>query len=464
MVIFLVGMPCSGKTIVGKRLAKSLGFSFLDTDREFQKLIKVNPSEFRNLFDEKEKWFRQLEEKVISIASKRKNTVIATGGGSILSKKNRKIFHDNYTFFVDCDLAVISERIKDRIILADKKFKEVNELWEERKKYYKEFDNVILSADYPILIGYDILGVLKRVSNYFISCSFPLIDKDLGLNGNIEYVSDGEELKTIKNLGVYYNKLFDMKLDRYSTVCSIGGGTMGDFFGYLSGTFMRGIRHIMVPTTLLSMVDSSVGGKTGINFGNIKNGVGMFSNPNSVIIDTKFLDSVPEDVLASSMFEVMKYGFIYDSSLLDFDGDKKDLILKCLKIKLKFVEDDPYDFANRRFLNFGHTIGHALELVHNLRHGDAVGYGMLCELHLSHIKGLLSKDMLEYCVHKISEHNLPKLDINADRVMDVLYLDKKKNGRKINFVLLEDLEKPVISSNISEEDIRSILDVTITKV
>jgi len=459
MVIFIIGMPGSGKTVVGKKLSKALNLPFIDTDEEFKKLIQVNPSEFRNLFDEKEDWFRRLEERIISTISKEKSVVVATGGGAVLSEKNRKIFHENYTFFLDCDRDIIKERLKDRTILPDRGFKEVSQLWKERKQYYKEFENLILDADkYPILIGEGLLSLINNVKNmtHFVSDFFK--DKNLKLNGEKTYVKSGEGLKTLDNLKEYYKKLIDLERDRYSPICSVGGGSMGDFFGMLSGTFMRGIPFYMVPTTFLSMVDSSVGGKVGVNFEKIKNAVGMTNDPQLVIIDTDFLKTLSTREFNSGMFEVLKCGFLRDKKLLNNGLSTSELILRSLKVKLHFVEIDYKDFGDRRFLNFGHTIGHAIELLTNIKHGEAVGYGMLCEIHLSYLNGLLDKEKFEQCISKIDLNILPKINVDSEEVIKMMSHDKKKIGNSINFTLLKDMSQPVIYNGIDELQIKKVIE------
>ena len=466
MVIFIVGMPDSGKTTVGKKLAKSLNINFVDTDEEFERINKITPQQFifegsgggtgpsaANQINTKgESRFRKLEEKIITDISKKNNLVVSTGGGAVLSKLNRDIFHKNYTFYLKED----NEVIKDRLKKLYRDFKDIDKIWKQRKVYYEEFENLILDADeYPILLGKNIYPIINNMENmtHFISDFFK--NKNLKLNGEKIYVKSGEELKTLDNLKTYYKKLINLERDRYSPICSVGGGSMGDFFGMLSGTFMRGIPFYMVPTTFLSMVDSSVGGKVGVNFEKIKNAVGMTNDPQLVIIDINFLDTLSSRELNSGMYEVLKCGFLRDESLLHYCKDNDgiidestmiEIIYKSLKVKLHFVKIDYKDFGDRRFLNFGHTIGHAIELLTNIRHGEAVGYGMICELYLSYLTGNLPEEKFHHCLNTLflNVNLLPKISVNYEDVIEMLNHDKKKIGNAVNFTLLKDIADPVI--------------------
>ena len=452
MVIFIIGMPASGKTTIGRKLAKSLNMIFMDTDEKFERDYKISSSKY--ISEEGESRFRRLEEMIITNVSRRKdNLVVATGGGSVLSKLNRDIFHKNYTFYLREDNEVLKDRIKN----TNRAFKDIDKIWNQRKVYYEEFENLILDANnYPILIGRNLLSILDRVnSTYFISDFFK--DKDLNLKGEKIYVKSGEKLKTFDNLKKYYEKLFELERDRYSSISTVGGGSMGDFFGMLSGTFMRGIPFYMVPTTLLSMVDSSVGGKVGVNLGNVKNAIGMTNDPQLVVIDIDFLDSLSKEEFNSGMFEVFKCGFLRDESLFDKDISIVDVIYKSLKVKLHYVKIDYKDFGDRRFLNFGHTIGHAIELLTNIKHGEAVGYGMLCEIYLSYLNGLLSIDSFKQCINKIDLDILPKINVNPDEVIKMVSYDKKKIGNSINFTLLKDIANPVIYDGVEKFQIEKAI-------
>jgi 3-dehydroquinate synthase len=459
MVIFIVGMPASGKTTVGRKLAKSLNMSFIDTDEEFERIYLLNAHTFITEGEGEDK-FRKLEKRMILDIAKRDNLVVSTGGGSVLSKSNRDIFHKNYTFYLREDNEVLKDRIED----TNNAFKDIDEIWNQRKTYYEEFENLILDADeYPILLGKNIYPIINKVKNitHFVSDFFK--NKNIDLVNKESYVKSGEGLKTFDNLKKYYKKLIALDRDRYSPISSVGGGSMGDFFGMLSGTFMRGIPFYMVPTTLLSMVDSSVGGKVGVNFGKIKNVIGMTNDPQLVIIDINFLDTLSERELYSGMNEVIKCGFLRDESLFNYEViDKKtmiDVIYKSLKVKLHYVKIDYKDFGDRRYLNFGHTIGHAIELLTNIKHGEAVGYGMFCEVYLSYLTGILSKEKFHYCIKLLSLNmgGLPKVKVNYKDVIKMLNYDKKKVGGTVNFTLLKDITDPVIYDKVEEWQIKEAI-------
>ena len=272
----------------------------------------------------------------------------------------------------------------------------------------------------------------------------------------------GEESKSIENVIFIWNKLLEAKAGRDSLLINLGGGTITDIGGFAASTYKRGIDFINVPTTLLAMIDASIGGKNGINFNNYKNQIGLFSEPNSVIINPNFLKTLNERELMSGLAEMMKYAFIADESLLDLDSDNYlDFIEKAAEIKEDVVSLDMKETGLRKILNFGHTIGHALESYYlekenYLTHGEAVALGIYSALYLS-VKycGLDDKWLFFYEMWFKGNLNLMNLNgFDVDAIYSYLSYDKKNKGGKPQFVLISAPGKPKIDVEVFEEDIK----------
>ena len=275
-------------------------------------------------------------------------------------------------------------------------------------------------------------------------------------------ISAGEESKSIENVIFIWNKLLEAKAGRDSLLINLGGGTITDIGGFAASTYKRGIDYINVPTTLLAMIDASIGGKNGINFNNYKNQIGLFSEPNSVIINPNFLKTLNERELMSGLAEMMKYAFIADESLLDLDSDNYlDFIEKAAEIKEDVVSLDMKETGLRKILNFGHTIGHALESYYlekenYLTHGEAVALGIYSALYLS-VKycGLDDKWLFFYEMWFKGNLNLMNLNgFDVDAIYSYLSYDKKNKGGKPQFVLISAPGKPKIDVEVFEEDIK----------
>ena len=272
----------------------------------------------------------------------------------------------------------------------------------------------------------------------------------------------GEESKSIENVVFIWNKLLEAKAGRDSLLINLGGGTITDIGGFAASTYKRGIDFINVPTTLLAMIDASIGGKNGINFNNYKNQIGLFSEPNSVIINPNFLKTLNERDIKSGLAEMMKYAFVADESFLNLDSDNYlDFIEKAAEIKEDIVSLDMKETGLRKILNFGHTIGHALESYYlgkenYLTHGEAVALGIYSVLYLS-VKycGLDDKWLFFYEMWFKGNLNLMNLNgFDVDAIYSYLSYDKKNKGGKPQFVLISAPGKPKIDVEVFEEDIK----------
>ena len=286
---------------------------------------------------------------------------------------------------------------------------------------------------------------------------------------------DGERAKSLSTLEDVYSQLIELGCHRSSTFIALGGGVVGDAAGYIAATFMRGVDYIQIPTTLLAMVDSSIGGKTGVNLPAGKNLVGAIWQPKAVVIDPDLLSSLPKRELTSAMGEVIKYGAILDRGLFDLISSNLEDLLKlanpellaevigiCAKLKADVVAEDEREGDKRRILNFGHTIGHALEThfgFDTLRHGEAIAYGMLAAGRIS-IEELRFKkedfELLQKIIGKLPFPALPEFE--PEEILQIMQRDKKVKDGNIHFVLLEEIGKAVIVNDVEKKTIINALE------
>ena len=283
----------------------------------------------------------------------------------------------------------------------------------------------------------------------------------------------GEEHKTLDTVREIYKELIEHKFDRKDLLLALGGGVVGDICGFAAATYLRGVRFIQMPTTLLSQVDSSIGGKTGVDFDAYKNMVGAFHMPALVYINVATLKSLPKKELASGMGEVLKHGLIrnrkyYDwlienaKAIEDVDVDVcSQVVLESDKIKRAVVEEDPTEQGVRGHLNYGHTLGHAIEKQMNfsLSHGACVALGMLAAMQIQVARGTLDQreyDKLKSALKKFSlPTHLGKIDIQA--ILENTKNDKKREAGQVKFILLEEIGKAVIDRTVSLDEMEAAL-------
>ena len=278
--------------------------------------------------------------------------------------------------------------------------------------------------------------------------------------------------KTLDTLSHVWAELQCMGATRHSLLINLGGGMVTDLGGFAASTFKRGLEYINIPTTLLSMVDASVGGKTGINFGGLKNEIGVFNNANCVILDTIFLRTMDAENLLSGYAEMLKHGLISNeqtwAELLSMDLNDLDklgdLVEKSVAVKQRIVTEDPTEHGIRKALNLGHTVGHAFESLALERkpilHGYAVAYGLVVELYLCCVKTGFPQDKMRQTVGFIKE-NYGKMPITCDdypKLIELMHHDKKNVGTDINFTLLGGIGDIRINQTATEEDIKEALD------
>lgn len=300
--------------------------------------------------------------------------------------------------------------------------------------------------------------------------------KKAGFNIEAIIVPGDESAKNIQHAEEVWTKMVELGCDRSSILLAMGGGVVGDLGGFVASTYMRGIPFIQLPTTLLAMVDSAIGGKTAVNLAAGKNLVGAIYQPKAVLVDPSFLQTLPKRNVISSLAEAVKYGFIRDLDIYDafvnrFDelvGMKDqellvDIIAKSCNIKAQIVSNDQFEGGERKLLNFGHTIGHAFETIQEyggLYHGEAVVYGMKCASFISHKKGLLTDSQFESAMGVLNRFDLPEMGgIEPDRVLEIVSHDKKNINGTLSFILLHGLGNGVINTDVSPQDIVDSLSV-----
>lgn len=294
--------------------------------------------------------------------------------------------------------------------------------------------------------------------------------KRAGINSEIFSFHNGEKYKTLEQAEKLLHSLSKAEFSRDDAIIALGGGVIGDMAGFVSSVYMRGIPYIQVPTTLLSMVDSSVGGKTGVDTKWGKNLIGTFHQPKSVHIDFSFLKTLPKKQIKNGIAEIIKYGVIAKPSILKLLDKKYNRIIKldkeiinkivgrCIKIKTSIVQRDEKESDLRRILNYGHTFGHTVEKLSNfkIQHGEAVSIGMSMINTIAADKKILSKKDRDYIKNIIKKYKLPRklpATINSNKIIETVKYDKKAKKGKIMFIIPKKIGNVILSDKITRRDI-----------
>ena len=336
------------------------------------------------------------------------------------------------------------------------------------------------TIQYPIFIGRDLIGKIGDfidvakwssigvVTDKTIAAKW-LAKLETGLGRGIAkiIVSSGESAKTLESVSKIWQKLIRERFDRHSLIINLGGGAIGDVGGFSASAYMRGIAYANVPTTLLSQVDASIGGKTGIDFGGVKNAIGAICQPIAVVADVETLATLPSREFIAGFAEAIKHGLIADEKYLAFVTSKKprefsdDELISVIKgsseIKRRIVESDERERGARRLLNFGHTIGHAIEALSletntPLLHGEAVAIGMAEEARISERAGLLQKGGATQVVQILKDAGLPTVLplFPRERIMEKIESDKKSAHGKVCWTLLKRIGEAVAGVEVEE--------------
>ena len=342
---------------------------------------------------------------------------------------------------------------------------------------------------YPIFIGSGLLNKPELITPYIKGQSIAIVSNTTvaplyldkihnmteGFSTTDITLPDGEKYKTTETLGQIHTEMLQARCDRKTTLVALGGGVVGDISGFAAATYQRGINFIQVPTTLLSMVDSSVGGKTGVNHPLGKNMIGAFHQPQCVIIDTDTLNTLDDRELSAGIAEIIKYGYINDLDFIDWldqnmekllSRDQKALayaIFKSCEHKAKIVAADEKETGQRALLNLGHTFGHAIETgmgYGNWLHGEAISAGMVMAAELSKEHGWLSESDITSMKTLLKKANLPvdpPAEISPERFSELMSIDKKVQDGVLHLVLMKSLGESIISSDFDKQALLRVL-------
>jgi 3-dehydroquinate synthase len=523
MKIVLTGFMGTGKTSIGEELGRRLRYPFIDTDVVIEEREGLPIS---LIFKEKgEDYFRSIERAVVEEVSRKSNVVIATGGGVIKDRKNvENLGRRGIIIWLKASPEIIFRRVmleggKRPLLDVEEPLNEIKMLLSEREGLYKQSD-IIVETDYittgeaaqeiierlgldmeevavelgersyKIIIGRrSIQNLCLRLKEFRPSSIaivsnktiFPLYRdmvlnsfKELGMKPEVFLVPDGEQYKDTLWASFLYGELLKARFDRDSLLVAFGGGVVGDITGFVASTYMRGIRYVQVPTTLLAQVDSSVGGKTGVNHPLGKNMIGSFYQPSLVLVDIATLGTLPGREFSAGMAEIIKYGVIADEELFGFlEKNREDIcsfgyslvhiIKRSCEIKAGIVSRDEKETGLRSILNFGHTIGHAIETAtgySTLLHGEAISIGMCLAADLAVRLDIFREKEAGRIKKLVSSYNLPvkiPADIDISRIMDAMEVDKKVKAGKLRFILPEALGIMRIEEDVDREVIREVL-------
>ncbi len=499
--IFIYGPPGSGKTTLGRALAGSLGLEFCDLD---SRIVKEAGKSIPEIFAaEGEAGFRRHEaEQLRQVAGATQEMVVALGGGALLDPVCRKMAEGRGQVLVlEASLAVLQKRTaaqagtRPLLTDADEQAAEnrLAQLLEERREHYASFElRLDASQDdlaAKLALAQRTLGVFRisgmgpqttavRIGNGLIGRLGEYV-QSFGWQGSFLVIADantadsygrqaleslqaagyrvtlktipaGESHKSLETVASLWSACVEAGIDRGGTIVAVGGGVVGDLSGFVAATWMRGVRWVGIPTTLLAMVDSSLGGKTAFDLPEGKNLVGAFHPPALVLADPTTLVTLPEEELRSGAAEAVKHGVISDPALFaEFEGGGEwgadawtvARVARAMAVKLAIIEEDPYEKGVRAALNLGHTIGHAIELASGfgLRHGEAVAVGMVAEARLAERMGLAEEEGLSgRLVKALTALKLPvELPGGLDRkqVGEAMLLDKKTEAGRLRFAL-----------------------------
>ena len=495
--LILTGFMGTGKTTVGRLIAHLYGLQFVDLDCEIE---RRTGSTISAIFAEHgEATFRRLERELLrELSAEGEGRVIATGGGALISEGNRGLLRpDQMVICLDCGLPELHRRIAhsaDRPLLTSNPVRRIEQLFQERAPAYACFRQVDTTARSPEDVVDEIdrllhLGELAEMRLEVPACSRILVERGLlgstaqtlrayGLDGPVMLVTDatvagldttvavrqslveadyavftrvlppGEDHKTIDSLRRLFESCMQSHLGRDAVIIGLGGGVIGDLAGMVAATYMRGVRLVLMPTTLLAQVDASIGGKVGVDFQAAKNMIGAFYPAQLVMIDPDVLGSLPAERIADGLAEMMKIAFVRSATLLDQLETLSEpvdvlnnaaLIRRAALEKVRVVERDLHDRGERELLNFGHTIGHALEAAseYRLSHGRAVSVGMAAEAWLAQRQGWCSQEVLDRLLGLLARFSLPATaaGLEADAVFDYLGQDKKRRSDTIRFAV-----------------------------
>ena len=523
--IILTGYMGVGKSTIGKKLAENLSMEFIDMDVALELRIGMSIVDFFSHHGEQE--FRQIESELCQELAAQENVVIATGGGTLINLENQSIFTENlenHIVNLQASLNTIRSRItkneKNKRPLFDSKLKQryqtrqpiylsfpyqidtenktINQICNEIDSIFKftQLNIKTPTNQYPIYIGNHCISNLiswLRKSGFENQTKICLITdsiiqalhaekvnlqlKNAGYDTTIISMPSGEEHKNINTVMLLIDKMLQNNFDRHSLIIALGGGIVTDLAGFVAATFMRGIPHIQIPTSLLAMIDASIGGKTGVNLHQGKNLIGAFKQPELVVIDNSFLQTLPQIERINGLAEAIKHGIIASPNLFKFleesAGDWSFLlsdskwIVETIQVKKEIVEKDPFEKNIRAYLNLGHTAGHAIEKQSNyrLKHGQAVAIGTLIAAQLSLMEGILSLKQYNRIKNLLLSWGLPiTINLDSQIIYQICQYDKKKHGKSLRWVLPQKIGNVYITNEITDNQALVAISTVLKKI
>jgi 3-dehydroquinate synthase len=535
--LVLTGFMGTGKTGAGRIVAERLGRRFVDTDQMIEERTGRSIGE---LFEQGEASFRQLEAEMCRALALERGLVIATGGWTLGPETNRAVLGesalivclsapagelirrlegqdtrpllsgDNWTVRLEMLLARrrpgyrrIALQVETGGLTLEQTAGRVLRLWQAFGESGPPLAVPISvpAPGYQVLVGrglLDHLGALVDAALPKVSGTAVVTDEHvgplygqraaerLGASSYVE-IEAGEEHKTLETVRALYDRFLAARLDRTGAILALGGGVVGDVAGFAAATYLRGLSLVQVPTTLLSMVDSSVGGKTGVDLPQGKNLVGAFKQPALVVADPDVLRTLPDEELRSGLGEVVKHGMIGDAELFealeaggleDWKAGRSEAsnlpafqssgaaplaewIARAVAVKRDVVEEDPFEEGRRAVLNLGHTYGHALEFCsgYRLRHGEAVAVGLVAAARTAARLGVCDRALPERVAGVVRRLGLPTgyRDSTPQEVLAAMGADKKRAGRRLRFVLPQALGRVIVTDDVPEALVLEVL-------
>ena len=505
--LILTGFMGTGKSTVGILLAQQLDYDFVDTDKMIE--TRKHRSIAAIFREEGEAAFRRLEAQISRELAKRHGLVIATGGRLMLDQDNAALLDaTGPVFCLTAEPDVILARLagdegRRPLIEGPQPDQRIRELLEKRAAAYGRFpqidtsgrspeqiaaeihlllDKEVLPVTYPhgrynVLVGTELFPFIRQLARIKGPLAIitdnnvgPLHADRCGMADTVVTISAGEQYKTLATVNYIYNELLAAGLDRQGTILALGGGVVGDVAGFVAATYLRGVDLIQSPTSLLAMVDASVGAKTGVDLPQGKNLVGAFKQPLAVFADLETLTTLPSEEFSSGMAEVIKSGLIADPDLFTSletgerikrpnnlaDARKvKSMVTSAIKVKRQIVQEDPFEKGRRAVLNLGHTFAHAIEQVsgYAVRHGEAVGLGMVAAAHLSASLGVCSEKLQPRIEAALEKSGLPRripVNLSPIALHQAMGSDKKIAGGRLHFILIRDVGDVFVTSDITD--------------
>lgn len=527
--IVLVGLMGAGKTAIGKRLAAQLGLPFYDADHEIERAAGMSIAEIFRTHGEA--YFRAGEKRVIQRLLANGRIVLAPGGGAFMDPETRRTIRERATsVWLRCPLPILLQRVQGRthrpLLNSGNPAETLARLSAERSPIYAQADIIVDgSEDPPHVTTTNVINALTdyqaphRVRVEFSQNSYevliaanllsragallaPVLPQprcviitdetvaglhlatlqqsltETGIAHSVLTVPPGETSKTLQTWQSLVEALLEQKVDRHTTIVALGGGVIGDLAGFTAAATLRGLPFVQIPTTLLSQVDSSVGGKTGVNATRGKNLIGAFHQPLIVLADTAALNTLPPRELRNGYAEIVKSALIGDARFYEWceanatamlDGDDTLLaaaVARTVRFKAMVVAGDERETKpsdGRALLNLGHTFAHALEAETGygsaLLHGEAVATGLVLAAHLSAQLGLCPQEDVSRIAAHIAQTGLPPriAGLPADRLLSHMKQDKKMRAGKLTFVLTKGIGKAFTCSDVPEDAVRATL-------